>query len=237
MKSIIARKDLIKHKKLEELNDLDNAFAYSLASGFLCDRVPELQKYISGQAFTDDEYGNAKTYIVYDAELECMIAYYSLRTNSMFRQLDLEEQTEITKGIDDQLILDESKNVQSIIPTIEITKFAVNDKYLRWLADSGYDSRGIGKFVFRNYMISTIFSISEKVGFQFVTLFAINDNKVIDAYINMGFETLEDDRIKIFSSFSDTTNVRDFYSRKCKFMCQDLENILLQYEGDDNYVN
>lgn len=46
---------------------------------FICDRAPEYQRYIADQAFNNDGYGNDKTYIVYDKEIKCMIAYISVK--------------------------------------------------------------------------------------------------------------------------------------------------------------
>lgn len=45
---------------------------------FICDRVSEIQRYIADQAFNGDGYGNAKTYIVHNIGIQCVIAYINM---------------------------------------------------------------------------------------------------------------------------------------------------------------
>lgn len=57
-------------------------------------------------------------------------------------------------------------------------------------------------------------------------LHAINDSKVIKAYKNMGFETIEGDAEELVPLLADVRALHSDYAGDCKFMFRDLESIL-----------
>ena len=61
-------------------------------------------------------------------------------------------------------------------------------------------------------------------------LHAINDSKVIKAYKNMGFETIEDDAEELVPLLADVRALHSDYAGDCKFMFRDIESILDELE-------
>ena len=68
------------------------------------------------------------------------------------------------------------------------------------------------------------------MNFSYVILHAINDSKVIKAYKNMGFETIEDDAEELVPLLADVRALHSDYAGDCKFMFRDIESILDELE-------
>lgn len=219
--TIEQRKDIIKIKTLAEYRkQIVNHYNY--ICDFKCSRLPSLQKYIIDDADQDETNHIAKTYIVYDAEELLIIAYFSIRATSMVH--DIEE-------IDDEKKYD-GKLVRSVVPCVEIEKFALNDNYLDWLEKNEYTNIGIGKFVFQMFISPILLFLSDAVAFHYVILFACNNEKVISAYRDMNFETVGDDGdMIIIASDNTATPFIDLFSKECRFMYQELNEVIRHIEG------
>lgn len=218
LKSIKERENI----KISSLNDFMQTHEdfYSWLLGFECEKAISLQKYLVDDAIREDTNHNAKTYIIVDEAEHIIVAYFSIRTTCIIRTL-----------ID---IVENEKIVKNVMPCIEITKLCINEQYLDFLEKSQYNNRGIGTYVFYTFVVPIIVVLSSMVGFTGVILFAIHDKheKVINAYRNrMGFETIEDDDAKIISMLKDTSFIVDEYSSDCKFMYQEVDEIIKKYEG------
>lgn len=66
----------------------------------------------------------------------------------------------------------------------------------------------------------------QKLIFSILILHAYNNDKVINAYRNMGFETMEDDAEAVIPTLSDVRALHSDYAGDCKFMFRDVESIL-----------
>jgi len=204
-----------KHKKVDY---------YSWLSEFRCAKAEPLQKYLVEDAIREDVHHKVKTFIIYDEAVHMVVGYFSIRSTCIIRKL-----------ID---TIENEKIVSSIIPCIELTKFCVNDKYLLFLKENKYKNKGIGEYLFYTFVVPSIVVLSGMVGFTELILFALQDEneKVIEAYHHMGFETIEDDHTKIISTLEGTSLIVDEYSCECKFMYQDIEEIIRKYVEGNGYA-
>lgn len=112
----------------------------------------------------------------------------------------------------------------------------LNDIYLKWLKDNKYDNKGIGNYIFNEYISDIITVLSSEINFTYLILHAYNDPKVIEAYRRMGFETMEDDAEAIVPVLSDVRALHYDYAGDCKFMFKDVESILAEVDRRNEYV-
>ena len=92
--------------------------------------------------------------------------------------------------------------------------------------EDGYSNSGIGNYVFKEYISTVIAVLVSEVNFFYLILHAYNNDKVINAYRNMGFETMEDDAEAVIPTLSDVRALHSDYAGDCKFMFRDVESIL-----------
>lgn len=195
----------------EFANEIGKEKAYRMMSNFKCERVPALEYFL-----TKDYNGRIKPYIVWDDSKNIIVAYFTLITTCMilkpYEKTDLEHTKE--------------KDVEKIISCIELEHFALNDVYLKLVNEDGYSNRGIGNYVFKEYISTVIAVLVSEVNFFYLILHAYNNDKVINAYRNMGFETMEDDAEAVIPTLSDVRALHSDYAGDCKFMFRDVESIL-----------
>lgn len=213
--------------KINSLSDFMQKYKeyYSWITAFRCTKAAALQNYLRDDAIREEVHHEAKTFIIFDEEAHIVVAYFSIRTTCIIRKL-IE-------------MIDNEKKVKNIIPCMELTKLCINEQYLDFLKENKYNNKGIGTYVFKTFIVPIIVVLSSMVGFTQVILFAIHDmdEKVINAYRNhMGFETIEDDNAKIISTLEGTSLIVDKYSSECKFMYQDIDEIIRRYEGGYHYA-
>lgn len=225
MNNTLETKTNIVIKTLFDFNKMQKN-AYSIICNFKCERLPSLQQYIIDEAMRDDENHIAKTYIVFDSVSRIIIGYFSLRANSLVHHFYEKDDVEANMAS-----TDEGKLVRSIIPCVEIEKFALNDVFLKELIKVNCKKNGMGQYIFRKYISSILIYISKSIGYHYVILFAYNHQKVLAAYGEMGFQTIEEDDMNLFSTMKDITLFVDCFSKNCKFMYQTLEDIIQVYEG------
>ena len=193
-----------------------NRDVYSLCQEFVCERVPGLQYFIRNDAVNDDNYNAVRLYFIYDIEVNTLIGFYTLSSSCMIRKANDETKEEKFE-----------KLVSKIVPCVEIHHFALNEKYLAWLDENGYNNKGIGHFIYKNYIRNTIIMTLENIAFFYVIVHAHKNDKVINAYRNMGFETYEDVQESLFPIFDELTPLRTEYEDTCEFMCQSIEDVVL----------
>ncbi len=196
-------------------DEVGQSQAYHMMNAFKCERVPALENFIS-----KDYNGRIKPYIVWDVEANMIVGYFTLITTCMLIKPYAETEPEHVQ----------EKDVEKIISCIELEHFAINDVYLKWLAENGYNSKNVGKYIFKEYISSVIAILSSEVNFSYLILHAYNDPKVINAYKDMGFETMEDDAESIIPTLSDVRALHCDYAGNCKFMFKDVEAILNDLE-------
>ncbi len=195
----------------EFANEIGKEKAYRMMSNFKCERVPALEYFL-----TRDYNGRIKPYIVWDDSKNIIVAYFTLITTCMILKPYEKTDSEHTK----------EKDVEKIISCIELEHFALNDVYLKLVNEDGYSNSGIGNYVFKEYISTVIAVLVSEVNFFYLILHAYNNDKVINAYRNMGFETMEDDAEAVIPTLSDVRALHSDYAGDCKFMFRDVESIL-----------
>lgn len=195
----------------EFANEIGKEKAYRMMSNFKCERVPALEYFL-----TRDYNGRIKPYIVWDDSKNIIVAYFTLITRCMILKPYEKTDPEHTK----------EKDVEKIISCIELEHFALNDVYLKLVNEDGYSNSGIGNYVFKEYISTVIAVLVSEVNFFYLILHAYNNDKVINAYRNMGFETMEDDAEAVIPTLSDVRALHSDYAGDCKFMFRDVESIL-----------
>lgn len=195
----------------EFANEIGKEKAYRMMSNFKCERVPALEYFL-----TRDYNGRIKPYIVWDDSKNIIVAYFTLITTCMILKPYEKTDPEHTK----------EKGVEKIISCIELEHFALNDVYLKLVNEDGYSNSGIGNYVFKEYISTVIAVLVSEVNFFYLILHAYNNDKVINAYRNMGFETMEDDAEAVIPTLSDVRALHSDYAGDCKFMFRDVESIL-----------
>lgn len=195
----------------EFANEIGKEKAYRMMSNFKCERVPALEYFL-----TRDYNGRIKPYIVWDDCKNIIVAYFTLITTCMILKPYEKTDPEHTK----------KKDVEKIISCIELEHFALNDVYLKLVNEDGYSNSGIGNYVFKEYISTVIAVLVSEVNFFYLILHAYNNDKVINAYRNMGFETMEDDAEAVIPTLSDVRALHSDYAGDCKFMFRDVESIL-----------
>lgn len=195
----------------EFANEIGKEKAYRMMSNFKCERVPALEYFL-----TRDYNGRIKPYIVWDDSKNIIVAYFTLITTCMILKPYEKTDPEHAK----------EKDVEKIISCIELEHFALNDVYLKLVNEDGYSNSGIGNYVFKEYISTVIAVLVSEVNFFYLILHAYNNDKVINAYRNMGFETMEDDAEAVIPTLSDVRALHSDYAGDCKFMFRDVESIL-----------
>jgi hypothetical protein len=194
---------------------LGKTAAYETFSLFRCERVQSLQDFL-----TKDYNGIIKPYIIWDNEYKIIVGYFTLIATCMISSV-----YEETKPNHYQ-----EKDVERIIPCVELQHFALNDKYLDLLTENGYDNKKVGQYIFKQYITEVIVILSSQINFRYVVLHAINNLKVINSYRNMGFQTFEDDANNVVPLLTDVMALHYDYAGECKFMMKDIDAILSDYE-------
>lgn len=214
--NILDRADKIEIDFVDDLiSKFDRKYVYEMFSLFKCGRVPALQDFI-----TKDYNGIIKPYIIWDNEYKIIAGYFTLITTCMISSVYGEERQNHYQ----------EKDVESIVPCIELQHFALNDEYLGLLHKNGYDDKKVGQYIFKQYITEVIVILSSQINFRYVVLHAINNPKVIDSYRDMGFQTFEDDADNVVPFLTDVIALHCDYAGECKFMAKDIDSILSDYE-------
>jgi hypothetical protein len=205
---ILDRTNKLEFDYVDDFRDkFDNLTVYKMFSSFKCERVPYLQDFLANYN------GSIKPYIIWDNEYNIIVGYFTLITTCMFSSAYEKSNPEHIH----------EKDVKGIIPCVEIQHFAVNDSYLKILKTNKYINKGIGQYIFNNYISDLIIALSTQINFKYVILHSINHPNVINSYRDMGFETVEDDANNIIPLLSDIIALHYDNAGDCKLMFKALE--------------
>jgi hypothetical protein len=214
--NISDRADKIESAFIDEFTiEFTSDTVYKMCSEFQCARVPSLQDFL-----VKDYNGMIKPYIVWDNEYKIIVGYFTLITSCMFCPSKNQNAEEHFR----------EKDVNRIIPCVELQHFAVNDAYLNLLKDSGYSNANVGQYIFDKYITDVVVILSSQINFRYVILHAVNHPKVINSYREKGFETFEDDEDNIVPLLENVKSLHSDYSGECKFMFKDIDSILSDSE-------
>ncbi|MDD6324901.1 MAG: hypothetical protein PUA72_04840 [Lachnospiraceae bacterium] len=220
--NIATRRNTIKCLFIDSFFDnIGKNTGYDMMNSFKCERVTALENFI-----VKDYNGRIKPYIVWDTSNQIIIGYFTLITTCLIIKPYEKTDPEHTQ----------EKDVEKIIPCVELEHFALNDVYLEWLENNKHSNKGVGNYIFNEYINDIIGLLSSQVNFTFLILHAYNNSKVIKAYRQMGFETIEDDAEELVPVMSDVKALHYDYAGDCKFMFRDVESILNELDRREDYV-
>lgn len=118
-------------------------------------------------------------------------------------------------------------NVHGTTPCIEISQFALNDLYLDILKNEFGKSNGVGQWIYDTFIMPVVVRLTRIIGATLLTLFAYKDDegKVIEAYKNMGFATIEEDDLEYFPTTANLQPLLTYSEKSCIFMFQTTQDI------------
>ncbi len=154
-----------------------------------------LVRYIQLRAFSDEDRGIMRTYIVRDRRSNELVAYFSLKAGLI----------SLNEGIEnDEVIFD-------TLPGVEIANFAVNNTYMK--KHSGL--KGVGKVIFTDFIVPVIQEVSANIGIRLIYIFALPVPDLIDRYDKYGFV-----RLDLKSEEELHRRLKPKYDSNCIFMYQ-----------------
>lgn len=155
---------------------------------FCCGPDSPLDTFLSGQAFKYDEQRYGITYILTASTNEDKIlGFYTLKTSG----IQIEEDGEYNS-----------------IPVIEIARIAMN---------YSIQGKGIGKYVFYEYILPKIKKVADLVAVKAIIAFVEpNDDQAIGFYTSVGFKKASDEVQK---------EIEDSFNEKCDLYMVSFENI------------
>ncbi len=149
--------------------------------------------YLKEAAEYDEKRNVARTYLVKDTVSRELVGYFSLRTGLITIQ-----------------VKDESFDSY---PAIELSNFAVNVKYKK----NHPEVEGLGKYIFRSFVVPIVKKISKYVGVNSLYIYALPNDKLIEYYQKLGFTRLPEKHEKFVQQ-----HVKPKYDEGCIFMFQNL---------------
>ena len=152
-----------------------------------------LEVYLKNCAANDEKAKESRTYLVKDAVSNELACYFSLRTCLVPIAL--------------------SDGLFSTIPAIELSNFAVNERY----RTRERAIRKVGAYALAAFIRPIAQYVSEFVGAKWLCIYALPDDKLIGYYGKLGFSRLPAEQESFVYS-----HVKPKYDDGCIFMCQPL---------------
>lgn len=219
-------------KTILELQQENNPLLQHLINTFKCSKLQSLEDYLKDDARNDVARNINCVYIVYDEKVRLAVGYFSLKSTALIHSVDEDVKEKMIIDNPDAKDFfdgnrDNKKNVHSTTPCVEIVQFAINENYQEYLKENKLPNSKIGYSIFKEIISPLIQLLKNRIGITFIILFAYNDvqGKVIEAYRDMGFSTIEDDELNFFPLMENSTVLRTFFERKCKFMFMPVADI------------
>lgn len=182
--------------QLSELNDdffeISHLSETHIVSDFKCTKGKGLERYFKYCALNDENCNVARTYVIQSKETKKIVAYFTLRTGLITVSRG------IRKGFDAHT-------------GIELANFAVNENN-----EEVYDViPKLGSYIFAQFILPLVQEISHYVGAQFLYIYALPKDKLLEHYKTMGFQ-----RTSIKTERFVYRHVKPVYDRYCIFMYQ-----------------
>ena len=99
-----------------------------------------------------------------------------------------------------------------LIPAVELTHFAVDERY--HIKDSDLINFKTGEYIFRKFILPIVTRVSKEIGCKNLYIFAINTPKLIQYYTKrLGFKEMKNIEEKKFFEFA-----KPKYDLGCKFL-------------------
>lgn len=176
----------------------------------LPDKIVGLEAYLKMCAWNDDADDLVKIYLVKDSKTDEVVAYFGLKAGMLAANMEdaipLEEQRTLFKS-------EGIKLFPEVLPGIEISHFAVNDKYRDKLSSDGTPVRGLGKYLFPKYIYPIIMEVGAKIGIHMIYLYAAGDDTLV-SYYKDAFD------FQVMTENDQYTPLEPEYDGGCTFMYQ-----------------
>lgn len=169
-------------------------------------KVIGLEAFLKYCAWEQDEKGLIKVYLVKTYFTNEIVAYFALRAGLISVDCDDRDyqREKVAKRAGTKLVPD-------TIPGIEISHFAVNDCYREKYSKAGLLIKGLGKYIYPEFIYPIISDIKSKLGVNILYLYAAGDKTLINYYREVfGFLELNYD--------SKLVPVTSYYDDYCEFM-------------------
>lgn len=176
----------------------------------LPDKIMGLEAYLKRLAWNDDENDLVKIYLIKDSKTSEIVAYFGLKAGMLAANMDE------ALSPDEKRALFKSEGIKlfpEVLPGIEISHFAVNDKYREKLSDGGAPVKRLGMYLFPKYIYPIITEVGVRIGIHVIYLYAAGDDTLVSYYKDaFDFQEMtEDDRY---------TPLEPEYDGGCTFMYQ-----------------
>lgn len=154
-----------------------------------------LEYYLRLQAIADEKCFINRTYLVKDNETNELVGYFSLKAGMV--------------SVNESWI----GNEFDAIPGVELANFAVNSNYKQ----AHEEATGIGQIIFMDFILPICQRAAQKIGINFIYIFALPYPKLINYYQKLNFTRLKPkEEKKIHRHF------KPRYDRGCIFMSRSL---------------
>lgn len=169
-------------------------------------KIVGLEAYLKYCAWDDDEAGLIKAYVIKTYFSNEIVAYFAIRAgmvsvNSEHRDTQ-REVAAMQEG---------TKLVPETISGIEISHFAVNDAYREKHSQNGKLLKGLGRYIYPEFIYPIVNNIKQKLGVRILYLYAAGDEPLKKYYRDVfGFSRLEKD--------TELVPVTSYYDDNCEFM-------------------
>lgn len=172
---------------LEPLTADDNN--YQLIQDFTIDREKEyshipntiigLEAYLKRSAWRDMLNNQVCIYLIKDSKLGDVVAYFGLKAGMV-----VDSESGMPSDEERQEVMEEygAKLLPEVVPGIEITHFAVNDNYRRKAGKEGSPVRGLGEYIYPQFIYPIIEDVAQKIGVGLIYLYAAGDERLISYY-------------------------------------------------------
>lgn len=171
-----------------------------------------LVRYLRQCAFSDEDDGTMRTYIVRDNVTSEMVGYFSLKAGLIsYNEHDVPVLDDETgeKVIDNETGKVQMRHVFDTLPGVELANFAVNETYVR----KNPIMKGAGFIIYQRFILPIIREAAEGIGIKIVYLFALPYDDLISHYYKYGFKRLEE-------KYEDNihSRLKPKYDESCIFM-------------------
>lgn len=164
-------------------------------------RVIGLEAYLKYSAWDDDLNGEIKAYVVKTYFSNEIVAYFALKTSAMI--ID----SKISNAQGDKTYKHGKKLVSEIIPCVEISHFAVNDRFRE-----KHNVKTLGNIIYPEFIYPIIDKFSKIVGVRCILLYAAGDEHLVNYYEKVfGFETTQDTEVVPVMPYYDIGCVPMYY--------------------------
>lgn len=170
------------------------------------DGIVGLEAYLKHCAWDADKEGLIKAYVIKTYFTDEIVAYFAIRAGMVSVDSECRDAER-----EHEALQEGTKLVPETIPGIEISHFAVNDAYREKHSKNGVLPKGLGYYLYPEFIYPIICKVKQKLGVRILYLYAAGDETLKNYYQKVfGFSRLIDSP-KIVP-------VTSYYDDYCEFM-------------------